>query len=199
MASTKKVVEIIMTIRTLYPYFAKDIDSEILVKTWKAYLTQYNDDEVSAAFAKCVETCTMPPTIADMVKHIKGVRQLAEPTAEEMWDIYYKTLRDVLRLSNMFSYTIVLENGITQGDQARLEVAKIWNSLPQKIKQYLASKEEMIRRAIDLNTTEVGYEQARFLKTMPIIEKRMEYNTLIAPNDERYILGEKENEREDDM
>lgn len=41
MASQKKIVEMIMIIKTVYPYYAKDTNAEMLVNTWNLLLREY--------------------------------------------------------------------------------------------------------------------------------------------------------------
>ena len=50
MASQKKIVEMITAIKTIYSYYAKDCDVELLVQTWGVLLRDYKDDIVDIAF-----------------------------------------------------------------------------------------------------------------------------------------------------
>ena len=188
MASQKKIIEMIGSVKTIYPYYAKDTDVETLVKTWTVLLKDYPDKAVDVAFYKCLQICKMPPTPADVIEIIGEAQKALEPTDEELWSIYHDALRDVLRLVGMFGYTYVDETGLSQGEQARKKVTEIWNGLPEKIRIYLATEGELIRRARELNFTEISFEKTRFFKTMPTVSKRQEHSRLFLTRDGSNML-----------
>lgn len=178
MASQKKIVEMIMIIKTVYPYYAKDTNAEMLVKTWTALLKEYPDEVFERAMKIALQRCKVPPTPADVIEIVKEARRSTEQTDQELWAIYHEALRKVLRHVNCFHYNYIDHTGISQGEQARRAVTTIWNGLPEKIRTYLATESELIRRARDLNFEEISFEQNRFFKTIPVIEKRMEHSAL---------------------
>ena len=66
-----------------------------------------------------------------------------------------------------------MNKAIFTGNLTKDKVDDVWNALNEKLKSYLSSKEEMI--AIARNDEDnLKYEKSRFLKTLPIIEKRIE-------------------------
>ena len=70
MASKKKISELIIAIKTLYPYYSKnsnDAENAVLIGTWDMLLKDYTDAEVGTALAQCLRTCKMPPTPADVI------------------------------------------------------------------------------------------------------------------------------------
>lgn len=188
MASQKKIIECIGAIKTLYSYYAKDSDPKLLVQTWGLLLADYSDEVVERAFFTALKRCKVPPTPADIIEIIGEAQKALEPSDEELWSKYHDALREVLRLTGMFGYTFVDETGISQGDQARKKVSSIWNGLPEKIKTYLATEGEMIRRARELNYTEISFEKTRFFKTMPIVRKRQEHERLFLTRDGNNML-----------
>lgn len=192
MASQKKIVEMIMIIKTIYPYYAKDTNAEMLVKTWNLLLREYSDEVLERAMETALKRCKVPPTPADVIEIIKEAKRSAEHSDQELWAIYHDALRKVLRHVNCFHYNYIDHTGISQGEQARRAVTEIWNGLPEKIRTYLATESELIRRARELNYTEISYEQTRFFKTIPAIEKRMEHSTLFLDGDgnNRLMIGE---------
>ena len=54
MASQKKIIEMIMSIKAIYPYYAKDTDIELTVKTWTILLKNIPDDITEIAFHKAL-------------------------------------------------------------------------------------------------------------------------------------------------
>lgn len=188
MASQKKIIECIGAIKTIYSYYAKETDVKLLVQTWSLLLQDYPDEVVERAFFTALKRCKMPPTPADVIEIIGEAQKALEPSDEELWSIYHDALRQVLRLTGMFGYTYIDETGLSQGEQARKKVTEIWNGLPEKIRIYLATEGELIRRARELNFTEISFEKTRFFKTMPIVAKRQEHSRLLLTTDGNNML-----------
>ena len=180
MASKAKISEIIGAIRSIYPYYAKDGMISVTANVWERVLQNYNDDEVSAAFYACLQSCKVPPTPADIIERINGARKALEPSNEQLWSVYYDALVRTLDLMAQFSYTFVEKDGISQGQKARNKVDKLYEGLPSKIKEYLGSKGELMRIARSINTQDASFEKARFLKAMPSVEKSQEARNLLG-------------------
>lgn len=181
MASQNKIIEMIAAIKTIYSYYAKETDIEMLVKTWTVLLKSYDDNIVDTAFYKCLQTCKMPPTPADVIEQIQAMNRTLEPSDEELWTVYDKALRDTSTHMSRFGHTYIDSSGISQGQQARQKVDELWNSLPAKIKSYLGSKGELMRNAQAWGSdSDYGaFEKPRFMKAMPIMEKRQECSNLL--------------------
>lgn len=178
MASQNKITEIIAAIKTIYPYYAKEADVSVLVKLWISLLRDFPDEVVEVAFYKCLQTCKMPPTPADVLENIKALQEATEPTDEELWNVFTKALKETERQIYYFRFNAIMPNGKTQGDNARERVGELWEGLPEKVKQYIGGMGEFIRMAQTYDSDELKFEKTRFLKTMPIIKNRNEYNEL---------------------
>lgn len=191
MATQNKIIEMIGAIKTIYSYYAKDTNVELLVSTWTRLLEGYGDELVGAAFYKCMQICKVPPTPADVIEQIRNISKANEQTDEELWIIYNKALIETANQMSRFGYTYVDESGISQGQRARNRVAEIWEGLPPKIKTYLASKGELMRNANEnnLDASYSSWEKQRFLKAMPIMEKRQEYNQMLLEGGDKLLLG----------
>lgn len=182
MASNKKIIEMIGAIKTIYSYYAKETDVRLLVDTWSMLLQSYDDEIVNTAFYKCLQTCKTPPTPADVIEQITSMQRLYQPSDEELWASYKKALRDTCVQMRSFGYTYIDATGISQGEQARRKVEEIWNGLNDKIKHYLGAKGELMRNASAWGEDENAFftwEKPRFMKQMPIMEKRQEYSGLM--------------------
>ena len=179
MASQNKIIEIIAGIKTLYPYYAKDTNKQVLVKMWNALLQQYEDEIVNKAFYKCLQVCKMPPTPADVIEQIERMNKAGQKSEYELWDIYQKTLRETQRLMYYFQFTYVDETGVSQGDQARNKVEKLWNELPEELKVYVSSKGELMRLAKNNSDDDMKFEKQRFLKALPTLTQRIEDKKLL--------------------
>lgn len=178
MASYKKIIELIASIRTIYPYYAKDkTEAEIkaLTQTWEALLDKYPDKAVDVAFGECLKTCKMPPTPADVIEQLNLLVSSLEPSNEELWSLYRKTIRRMEDEAYYLQYPTV---GETREDvHARID--KLWNELPERLKAYIGSKGELIRIARSYDDIDFKYEKTKFLKAMPEIKKRVDASRLI--------------------
>lgn len=182
MASKTKIAEIIATIKSIYPYYAKDSNIEITARVWELTLKDIPDNIVEVAFLKCIQTCKMPPTPADVFEKISAMAELTKETDEELWHIYTTALNQTGNQMYYFRFTFVEKNGKTQGENARARVNNIWNGLPERLKQYIGSEGELMRMARNYTDEELKFEKTRFLKTIPTIkerEKYMEFKPLI--------------------
>jgi hypothetical protein len=124
----------------------------------------------------------MPPTPADVIEQIQSMHRSLEASDEELWGAYKKALRDTCEQVRRFGYTYVDSTGMSQGQQARRKVDEIWNGLDNKIKMYLGDRGELMRNATAWGEDENAFftwEKPRFMKQMPIMEKRQEYNGLM--------------------
>lgn len=191
MASAKKIGETIAVIKTIYPYYAKDTDSIPLAKTWMMLLQNVSDEVMDIAVMKCLQTCKMPPTPADVLEQVKALNVANEPTDEEMWVTLTKAVRRSQDYIYNFGHTFVESNGKTQGENARDKFQKLWDELPRKLKSYLGGKGELMRLA-KYGEEEMMFEKKNFLKTMPTLSKRQEYEelSLLVSGNDNPLLGE---------
>lgn len=190
MASINKITEMIAAVKTIYSYYAKDTDVKVLVKVWEALLKPYEDELVEAAFYNALQACKMPPTPADVIEQIKCIHKALEPSDEELWAVYNDALRRANDYMSRFGYTYIDESGISQGKQARMALDKLWEGLPEKIKSYLGTKGELMRNAQAWgNDKDFGvWEKPRFMKTMPVMEKRQEYSGMMLEGGQNKLL-----------
>ena len=197
MASQKKIIEMIGAVKTIYPYYAKDMTDNMvktLVRTWETLLKDYDDAVMEAAFFQCLQSCKMPPTPADVIEQIRSMHKALAPSDEELWTVYIKALRSTNAEVARFGHTYVDSSGLSRGQQARQNVERIWDGLPDKIKGYLGSKGELMRNAQAWgNGSDFDqYEKPRFLKAMPIMEKRQAYSGLMLEGGKAKFLLEGE-------
>lgn len=176
MANKKTIIKAIGAIKTIYSYFGKETDLELLVDTWTALLQDYTDEEVDRGVYMALRVCKYAPVPADIIEQIEGFRNIKKPSESELWALYQKALKETLYYSYRLDYNYIDDSGISQGEQARRKIAQIWEELPQEIKIYLGDKAELITNAKLLNYSEVTFERNRFSKLFPIVQKRVEDN-----------------------
>lgn len=186
MASKNKIIEMIGSIKTIYPYYAKEANVEILVHTWEALLGEYSDEIVGAAFFKALQTCKMPPTPADIIEKIDAMNAVNEASDEELWTEYVKALRNT---GDEVYYLKYPKYGVDH----RKNIQKIWDELPEKIKLYLGSKGELMRMAQSYTDEELKFEKTRFLKAMPTLKTKVDYIALAERNN--LMIEERKDEK----
>ena len=175
MATKKKIIEMIASIKTIYPYYAKESDVETLVNTWSILLKDYPDNVLEAAMFKCLQTCKMPPTPADVIERIDSLLSINEASDEELWTEYTGALRKV-------SAEMYYMNYPKSGQDHGQNIQDIWDNLNSKIKLFLGSVGELKRTASTYTDEELKFEKTRFLKAMPDIKARTEHIAIAARN-----------------
>lgn len=179
MATEKKIAELIAAIKTIYPYYAKEMNVETLVNTWNLLLKDYVDNAVDIAMLECLKTCKTPPTPADVIEQLKDFEQANRMSDEELWNKLTDAVRETDRLMYRFDFTFVEDNGLTQGQNARNKANEVWEQLPEELKSYLGGRSELLRMAKNYTEDDLHFEKNRFLKTMPAIRKRQEYKSIM--------------------
>ena len=171
MASKNKIIELIASIKTIYPYYAKENDVEILVNTWEMLLKEYPDHVVGAAVFKCLQTCKMPPTPADVIEKIDALLSVNEASDEELWNEYVAALRITASELYYIQYPKF-------GQDHRQNIQNVWENLNDKIKLFLGSVSELKRMASNYTDDELKFEKTRFLKVLPTLKARQDYVAL---------------------
>lgn len=190
MASKKTIIKAIAAIKTVYNYFGKDADLDLLVDTWTAILEEYTDDEVDKGLFMALKRCKYAPVPADIIEQIETLRNKNKPSEIELWVQLQKALRKVLYYSYRLHYNYIDDSGVSQGEQARLAIADVWHNLPDELKIYIGDETELVAAAKALNYSEgLSYERNRFSKTYPILVKRAEANAAFLETRQRLLKG----------
>ncbi len=194
MAEKTTIIKAIGAIKTIYNYFGKDTDLELLVNTWYSLLQQYTNEEVDRGVFLALQSCKYAPVPADIIEQIERLRNKEKPCESELWALYRKALKEVLYYSYRLDYNYIDSSGISQGEQARSAINDIWSSLPPELQIYLGDKSELISAARALNTSELSYERNRFSKVYPLLQKRVEDKRLFLELANNSLLLESERE-----
>ena len=179
MASKKAIVELLGSIKTIYSYYGKDTELELLINTWYTLLHNYTDEEVKIGMFLSLRVCKYAPTPADVIEQIENQKQIEKPSEQELWALYRQALKETNYYTYRLNYNYIDSSGISQGEQARSAIEAIWEGLPQELKIYLGNKSELVRNARELNEADISYEKNRFSKTFPILQKRIEDKKLM--------------------
>lgn len=192
MQITKKdIVSMVGIIKANYTYAYRDTtEKEMLamVETWYLSLAKYDKEIISVAFQRAIESCKMPPTLADIMQQVKTIKIATEPTDTELWERLVKVLNRVEDCVYRFRFNAIQDNGLTQGDNARIEFRQIWDDLPQILKEYCGDKNGLISLS-KLTLDELSFEKGRFLKAIPNLKVRQEVKQTISPSVLKLVSG----------
>ena len=176
----KNIVEMIGIIKANYSYAYKDVDSDsmsLLIETWFESLSKYDGRIVMVAFKKALETCKMPPTLADIIQNIKQIKVATEPTDTELWNELVKAVEVTNDCIYYFQFQMVEDNGKTQSENAKERFNKLWEEMPQILKDYCGNKSGLV----DIAQTDLEFEKNRFLKQLPTLKQRQEIKATTNP------------------
>lgn len=181
MATKKNMAVMIATIKSIYPYYAKDTNIEVLAKTWLLLLQDYDDKIINKALLLCIKEYETPPTPAHIIKMIEQLNPKQQPT--KLWAQLVSALKKIDKLQDGWQYF-----SQEQKAKKRKECIEIYNSMPQEVRDYVGSYAEMVRMSGQVfDNTFLSIEKTRFLKFIPEIRKEQE-TKLIANNN--LLLGE---------
>lgn len=174
MELTKKdVFDMVGFIKANYSYAYKDVNDDLLkimMRTWFNSLSKYSKEVVEVAFMKAIEVCKMPPTLADIIQNIKRIENANEPTDTELW----QELVDYVDKANdciyYFQFQMIEDNGKTQSENAKERFNKLWEKMPQILKDYCGNKTGLY----ELTQVDLEFEKNRFLKQIQTLRQRQE-------------------------
>lgn len=181
MKLTKKdVFDMVGFIKANYSYAYKDVNDDLLkimMRTWFNSLSKYSKEVVEVAFMKAIEVCKMPPTLADIIQNIKQMKVATEPTDTELWNELVKAVEVTNDCIYYYNFYIVESNGKTQSENAKDRFNKLWEELPQILKDYCGNKSGLV----DIAQTDLEFEKNRFLKQLPTLKQRQEIKATTNP------------------
>ena len=148
-----------------------DEEREMLLASWYAILRDYPKEICDKAVIQAIKYAKFAPRIGDIVEQIEKMQVAFERTEGELWAELTKCLREVRECVYRFGFTFVEANGLTQGENARLRVKELFNTLLPELKEYCRNESGLIELA-KLDTEQIGFEKGRFIKTMPQLKER---------------------------
>lgn len=191
MANKAKIIQMVGAIKTLYSYYAKDVNNEQLVQLWTGLLKDYTDEEASYGLAEAMKVCTMPPTPADVIQHIEKRRDIARDTDVVVWGKLRQGLNECYRLTGYFGDGQPTSNGRTFSEIAHDKVTTLWEELPLEAQRFIGSEQEFIRKS-KLDDKALSIEENRFRKQFPTLRETAKHieRTAIATQERKLINGE---------
>lgn len=170
---TKQDVFKMITIIRLNYQGSYEIDDEeeikLVLDTWIECLADYDREVVAVAFKQAIKTCRTAPTIADIIKQIHIMQNATNKTEYDLWAELDKAIYDATVLYGKFGYTAIpIGETKTQGEIAREQFDRLYDSLDPIIKDYVHDKQGLI----NLIDCELDYEKGRFFKAIPNLRNR---------------------------
>ena len=174
MELTKKdVFDMVGFIKANYSYAYKDVNDDLLkimMRTWFNSLSKYSKEVVEVAFMKAIEVCKMPPTLADIIQNIKRIENANEPTDTELWQELVDCVDKANDCIYYLQFQMVEHNGKTQSENAKERFNKLWEEMPQILKDYCGNKTGLF----ELTQVDLEFEKSRFLKQIQTLRQRQE-------------------------
>jgi hypothetical protein len=93
MATESEVKSIMLLLNEAYPD-SKYTLNKTLIDLWVAILGPYEVPVLKAATVKLIAESSFVPKVADIVKQVKSLVSLGQPTAAEAWGIVAQSLRE---------------------------------------------------------------------------------------------------------
>lgn len=169
---------------TYKPYNLADDELELLIQDWHKTFSKYDRADVSKAFDSLLEHSESVPTKAHIVNKIEQMQLSLQKTDEQLWAELMAVKYEVAHNASGYYFTMIEDNGKTQGENLRERNKEIFESLSPELKAYCQNVSGLVGIA-NIDENEIRFEKARFSHRMPVLRQRIS-------NDE-YLLVEDKN------
>lgn len=165
--TTKETFEVFRVLRAAYPgaeAFQNDEDLKNQICLWQRKFADTPVQAVLSAIDRHIDRSAFPPKICEIRELI---RKKALPVNAEglLWDRMQAIASRVYDLRQEFSYTIIEDDGKTQGQHAREKAYGIFESMPPALKAYVPTYGELLRksdRLAEAGERSLGCEERAF-------------------------------------
>lgn len=156
--------------------FTTDRERELLVNLWYEGLKFYPKELCDVAVKNALFKAEFVPKIATVLKEVETLYSAQQASDGQLWSELVSACAqirdDVPYSSDRYDTVIHEDTGLTTAGEMRKTIAKIYDGLDPKLKEYCGS----MRGFMDLSQTDeedLKYEKGRFLKQLPIITERL--------------------------
>ena len=184
MAQLKKIdiLGYIKLLRILYGEKAYDLEQEDLDKLvtyWYNQLKDYPKEIVDRALQSHTNTCEFAPTIAHILKKIKGMEESLGKDENGLWEELEGVLYEVY--SNSYKYKFA------SGSLYMERNKEIYENLSPEIKAYVRNCGQLVALA-NADERTLSIEKGRFLNNLPKIKERVKYQEML-PNEYKQLVN----------
>lgn len=177
--SNEDIIQTIELIKLIYPnsYNTKTAeDYKSLVRTFYEIFRNFPKEIFIEAVRRSMTNSEYAPKPATIMSEIRKMSIAMQKSDTDLWAELVSVLPQVYSYYGRFSYTIIEENGKTQGQNAEQEIINIYNNLDILIQEYCSNINELITIS-RMSQEQLAFEKGRFLKTMPSIRERQYQKT----------------------
>lgn len=183
----RTAVRLITEITLNYGYAFKDMTDEklrLLVERWFDCLKDYTEEQVETAFKITLCSLSRPPTIADIIGHIRKQNRLTEKSDLELWTELIEAAEDI-RYQKWHPSLGWICGYEAPGEKERA----VYNKLSPAIRAYLDFN--ALCDIAGMDNEERKYERSRFLKAIPELREGLQERELIGigTNDFKQLTG----------
>lgn len=148
-----------------------DIERQMLIKSWYEILKEYPKEVCDRAVISAIRNAEFAPRIGSIVKEIEAMQEALQKPENELWSELMGVLRRVASNAYYYRFNAVQENGLTQGQIARMDNEKIFENLSPELKSYLCNLQGLVDLTY-MTDDDLSYERNRFSKTLPQLRQR---------------------------
>lgn len=191
--SNEDIIQTIELIKLIYPnsYNTKTAeDYKSLVRTFYEIFRNFPKEIFIEAVRRSMTNSEYAPKPATIMAEIRKMSIAMQKSDTDLWAELVSVLPQVYSYYGRFSYTIIEENGKTQGQNAEQEIINIYNNLDVLIQEYCSNINEIITIS-RMSQERLAFEKGRFLKTMPSIRERQYQKTGLYNSIGISTIGEK--------
>jgi hypothetical protein len=167
------VLGIIQTIKNTYPYSFKnlDIDDEKELENelnntanlWFALLSDYPRELVIKGFHEALKAEKVNIVPAAIIEQIEKIENAFAKSDQELWAEFRRVLNKANDCVYKLKFKMIEENGKTQGENAQLELERLYEGLPLPLQRYCGNVSGL-KDLSQLDDESLEFEKARFLK-----------------------------------
>ena len=193
MVTKNQIRQLILLIAVEYPRDINidDLDTlNIKINFWHEALTVYDSKLVGAAAKRVLQRMHFCPKLADIVNEIKALMSVGNKSAEELWAALVQAAKRGYNLIGRFMYTARGDDGVSQGEQARMDFDSLYNGLPAELKRYCGNSSGFASLC-EYDNEQLSFEKGRFLRRIEDIQTGLE--TVQSMSDELLKLVQSSN------
>ena len=130
---------------------------------WLEILGRYDKDLAMKAFYDVCKTEKYRITPAHIVEQIEKIENAFGKSDQELWAEFRRVLNKANDCVYKLKFKMIEENGKTQGENAQLELERLYEGLPLPLQRYCGNVSGL-KDLSQLDDESLEFEKARFLK-----------------------------------
>ena len=136
---------------------------QLQANIWLEILGGYDKELVMKAFYDVCKTEKYRITPAHIVEQIEKIENAFGKSDQELWAEFRRVLNKANDCVYKLKFKMIEENGKTQGENAQLELERLYKGLPLPLQRYCGNVSGL-KDLSQLDDESLEFEKARFLK-----------------------------------